>query len=55
MDVCTNKYHRASAIYILSCIYFVFCIIIDRAIGTPGHVKDIVDGQNDRYKHMLKL
>ena len=38
---------------IMSC--FRIFIITDKAVGTPVHGKDIVDGLNDRYKHMLKL
>ena len=37
----------------MSC--FRIFIITDKAVGTPVHGKDIVDGLNDRYKHMLKL
>ena len=41
--------------YLLSCITLEFSIIIDRAVGSPGHGKYVVDGLNDRYKWILKL
>ena len=48
-------YCFVSVIYILSCIDLEFCIIIDRYIGSPLHVKDDVDCINVRDKNMLNL
>ena len=44
-----------SSIYLLFCSALELCIIIDRSVGAPGHVKDAVVGMNAIYKHMLKL
>ena len=54
-DGCENQHLCASAIYLLSCIALEFSIIVDRAVGAPGHVKDVVDGLNYRDKRMLTL
>ena len=54
-DGCTKQYHCASAIYLLSCIYLEFSIIIYRAVGAPEHGRYVVDGMNDRDKRMFKL
>ena len=43
-------------IYFSTLIYcFGIFIIVDRALGAPGHGKYVVDGLNDRDKRMLKL
>ena len=55
MDGCTKKYRCASGIYLISCLALEFSIIIDRAVGAPGHVKDVVSGLNARDKFMRKL
>ena len=52
---CANKYRFVPAIYLLSCLALWFSIIIEIAVVKPGHVKDVVDGLNARYKWMLKL
>ena len=44
-----------SDVYLLSCIYSVFGIVIDRDIGATVHSKDIFDDFNTRDKRMLKL
>jgi len=44
-----------TALYLLSVLAGHFGIVIDRAIGAPGHGKDIVDGLNatDKVYSML--
>ena len=53
-DCCTKQYHWVSAIYLLSYLALEFSVIIDRAVGAPGHGKYLVDGLNTRDKRMLK-
>ena len=53
-DGCAKQYRCANAIYYLSIIAYKYGIIIDRAIGAPGHGKDIVDGLNAVDKQYLK-
>ena len=52
---CAKHYHFASAIYLLSFVALEFCIIIDIAVGSSGHGKDVVYDMNVRNKLMLKL
>ena len=51
---CAKCYCCASAIYLLSCLTLELSIIIDRAVGSPGH-GNVVDGLNARYKRVLNL
>ena len=55
MDGCAKQYCCASAMYILTCLALYFMIMIDRYVGSPGHVKDFVYVLNARDKRMLKL
>ena len=41
-------------IYYHSLLY-IFIIIIDRAVGAPGHGKNAVEGMNARDKQKIKL
>ena len=34
--------------------YFITFIIVDRAVGAPGHGKYVVDVMNARHKQMIK-
>ena len=52
---CTNQYHFAHDIYILSYISLEFLIIIDRAFDVPGHGNDVVDGMDYIDKLIFKL
>ena len=54
-DGCAKQYRCANAIYYLSALAYKYGIIIDRAIGAPGHGKDIVDGLNAVDKQYLKF
>ena len=45
-DGCGKQYRCGTAMYLLSVLASTYGIVIDRAIGAPGHGKDIVDGLN---------
>eukprot|EP00957_Ditylum_brightwellii_P048693 3694718-Ditylum_brightwellii.AAC.1 len=45
-DGCAKQYRCAIDMYLLSLISVRFNIVIDRAVGAPGHGKDMVDGLN---------
>ena len=51
-DGCSKQYQCSTALHFLS----VFCsnkkVCIDRAIGAPGHGKDLVDGLNARENNI---
>lgn len=53
-DGCAKQYRSDNALYLLSIIVLKYLIVIDRAIGAPGHGKSIVDGLNAVDKHYLK-
>ena len=55
MDDWANQHRFSSSIYLLTCLVLEFHVIIDRAVGSPGHGKDVIDGLNYRNKCMLKL
>eukprot|EP00957_Ditylum_brightwellii_P135828 10360457-Ditylum_brightwellii.AAC.1 len=46
MDGCTKQYRCATACYLLFYISMEFNIVIDHAVGAPGHGKDVVYGLN---------
>ena len=52
-DGCTKQYRCAKAFWLLSYLAQKYDITIDRAIGAPGHGKDIVDGINATNKKYL--
>jgi hypothetical protein len=52
-DGCTKQYRCGTACFLLSLLAVTRQIIIDRAIGAPGHGKDIVDGLNATDKQFL--
>ena len=52
-DGCTKQYRCGTACFLLSLLAFTHQIVIDRAIGAPGHGKDIVDGLNATDKQFL--
>ena len=41
-DGCTDKYHCATALYLLSMIEHVYNIMIDRGVGAPGHGREVI-------------
>ena len=53
-DGCGKQYRCGTALYFLSVLAVKHGIIIDRAIGAPGHGKDIVDGINAIDKEFLR-
>lgn len=53
-DGASKQYRCANALCYLSLLSTKYNINIDRAIGAPGHGKDLVDGLNAVDKHYLK-
>ena len=49
------QYCCTSAIYLLLCLFLSYSILIERAVGSPGHVKYMVNDLNARDKWLLKL
>jgi hypothetical protein len=52
-DGCGKQYRCAKAFWLLSYLAVKYGMTIDRAIGAPGHGKDIVDGLNATDKAYL--
>lgn len=52
-DGCAKQYRCGTALLFLSLLACTCNITIDRAIGAPGHGKDIVDGLNATDKAFL--
>jgi hypothetical protein len=52
-DGCSKQYRCAKAYWLLSYLAFKFKIVIDRAIGAPGHGKGRIDGINATDKQYL--
>ncbi len=50
-----TQYRCSNALYFLSLLAFNYSIIIDCAVGAPGHGKDLVDGLNAVDKLYLKI
>ena len=53
-DGCGKQYRCGTALYLLSVLATTWGITIDRAIGAPGHGKDLVDGLNAVDKVYLR-
>ena len=53
-DGCSKQYRCAKAFYFLSWLSHKWGVVIDRAIGAPGHGKDIVDAINAVDKRLLR-
>ena len=53
-DGCGKQYRCGTAFYLLSVLACTYGITIDRAIGAPGHGKDVVDGLNATDKVYLR-
>ena len=53
-DGCAKQYRSGNALFLLNVIALKYHIVIDRAIGAPGHGKSIIDGLNAVDKHYLK-
>ena len=52
-DGCANQYRCSIAYYLMSYLSTSYQIILDRAVDTPGHGKDVVDGFNSVQKRYL--
>ena len=47
---CADQYSCITALYLLSILAHKYNIIINRGVGAPGHVIEVVDGLNDTNK-----
>ena len=45
-DGCAKQYRCSIAYYMMSYLSKSYQIALDRAVDTPSHVKDVVDGFN---------
>ena len=52
-DGCANQYRCSIAYYMMSYLSKLYQIVLDRAVDTPGHRKDVVDGFNAVQKRYL--
>ena len=50
---CAKQYRCYIAYYLMSYLSTSYKIVLDRAVDTPGHGKDVVDGFNDVQKQYL--
>ena len=50
---CAKQYRCSIAYYLMSYLSTSYQIVLDRAIDTPGHGKDVVDGFNAVHKLYL--
>ena len=50
---CVKQYRCSIAYYLISYLSKSYQIVLDRAVDTPGHVKDVVDGFNAVQKQYL--
>ena len=53
-DGCAAQYRSANALYLISLLAVAYGLVIDRAVGAPGHGKDLVDGLNAVDKRFLQ-
>ena len=53
-DGCAKQYRCGNALFLLNILSLKYNLLIDRAIGAPGHGKSIIDGLNAVDKHYLK-
>ena len=52
-DGCAKQYRCSIAYYMMSFLSKSYLIVLDRAIDTPGHGKDVVYGFNSVQKRYL--
>ena len=52
-DGCANQYRCSIAHYMMYFLSESYQNFLDRAVDTPGHVKDVVDGFNSVQKQYL--
>ena len=50
---CAKQYRCYIAYYLMSYLSTSYQIVLDRAVDTPGHGKDVVDGFNAFKKRYL--
>ena len=53
IDGCAKQYRCYIAYYLMSFLSKSYQIVIDRAVDTPGHGKDVVDGFNSVQNRYL--
>jgi hypothetical protein len=53
-DGCSKQYRCGTALYLLALLAVTYGIVVDRAIGAPGHGKNDVDGYNAVDKQFLE-
>ena len=53
-DGCAKQYRSGNALFLLNIFSLKYHIVIDRAVGAPGHGKSIIDGLNAVDKHYLR-
>ena len=52
-DGCAKQYRCSIAYYMMSYLSTSYQIVLDRAVDTPGHGKDVLDGFNAVHKRYL--
>ena len=52
-DACAKQYRCSIAYYLMSYLSKSYQIVLDRAVDTPVHGKDVVYGFNDVHKRYL--
>ena len=52
---CVEQYCFANALYLLSIFAHTYNIIIDRGVGSLGHVRDFFDGLNATNKMYISI
>ena len=52
-DACTKQYRCFIAYYLMYYLSTSYQIVVDRAVDTLGHGKDVVDGFNAVHKRYL--
>jgi hypothetical protein len=52
-DGCSKQYRSGTALFLLTLLAVTHGVIIDRAVGAPGHGKDEVDGLNAVDKQFI--
>jgi hypothetical protein len=52
-DRCSKKYRCGTALYLLSVLSSQFGVTIDRMIGAPGHVKDLIVEEKPKQPALL--
>ena len=52
-DGCAKQYRCSITYYLMSYLSTSYQIVLDRAVYTPGHGKDVVDGFNAVQKRYL--